>query len=160
MNALHNLSHKRVGGRRGYESSRQVEDFHLQTVKIWICFFKSNTTIAPKCAMQCNGVGFNDILRRNISAEPYEARMWLSLRLCHCLCRHNYSSIKYGKYHHFWSDPSAPQCMYDESLKDETQRSCDKMWQHYSTMRILTPKRTLEDRSDRSATLLCTAPCI
>ena len=34
--------------------------------------------------------------------------MWLSLRLCHCLCCHNYYSIKYGKYHHVWSDPSAP----------------------------------------------------
>ena len=50
-----------------------------------------------------------------------------------------------------------PQCTFVESLKEETQRFCDKMWQHYSTMRILTPKRTLEDRSDRSATLLCTA---
>ena len=45
----------------------------------------------------------------------------------------------------------------DESRKDETQRSCDKICQHYSTMRILTPKRTLEDRSDISAMLLCTA---
>ena len=63
MNALYNLSHKRVGV-GGYESRRQVEDFQLQTVKIWIFFFIINTKIAAKCAMQCNGRGFVDIFWR------------------------------------------------------------------------------------------------
>ena len=73
-----------------------------------------------------------------------------------------YFRIKYGKYHQLWSvslsyNTTVPG-VCDEALEDETERVCDKACSHYNTMRILTPKRPLEDRSDRSAMLHCAAP--
>ena len=90
-----------------------------------------------------------------------DARRWLSTLLHHCLChlfQDQIRQISPALISFLIIQHYSARCVRWSSGRWNRARVCDKAYSHYNTMRILTPKRPLEDRSDRSAMLHCAAP--